>query len=191
MDFESYKNGIKSALSSLNEDSIVKVSEILLLTREKKSRIFLAGNGGSASTASHLATDLMFSSKLVNPGLKVMNLTDNSAMLTATGNDLGYENTFSRQLTNLGDSGDVMILISASGNSPNLLQCVDFCKAKGIHIIGFTGFDGGALLKLVDTAIHIPTPIGSYGIVEDMHMMVGHIITEKLKLKAELEIRSA
>ena len=183
MNFEEYKTAINSLVNSLDEISLKGIVQIILDVRDRGNTIFIAGNGGSAATSSHLATDLMFGSNLINPFLKVISLVDNNSIITATGNDLGFENLFSRQITALGKKGDLAILISASGNSSNIIDCARVCKTIGITTVGFTGFDGGELLRIVDISLHTPTDLGLYGVVEDMHMITGHMITELLKLK--------
>jgi D-sedoheptulose 7-phosphate isomerase len=129
----------------------------------------------------------MFGSKLVNPSLKVFSLNDNNSIITATGNDIGFEHLFTRQLQFLSNPGDLVILISASGNSPNILKCIEICKPSGLQTVGLVGFDGGKLSKLVDVLVHVPTEKGKYGIVEDIHMIIGHAITQLLRDQADLE----
>ena len=128
-----------------------------------------------------MATDLMLGSGLVNPPLRVIALTDNQAIITATGNDVNFHQVFSRQLFHLAQRGDILIVVSASGNSPNVLACVDTAKELGLTTIAFTGFDGGRLAAMVDLLVHVPTRVGAYGPVEDVHLMVNHMITEQLK----------
>jgi D-sedoheptulose 7-phosphate isomerase len=128
-----------------------------------------------------MATDLMLGSGLVDPPLRVIALTDNHAVITATGNDLGFDHVFSRQLRHLAKPDDLLITVSASGNSPNVLACVEAAKELGLTTIAFTGFDGGRLATMVDLLVHVPTRQGAYGPVEDVHLMVNHMITEQLK----------
>jgi D-sedoheptulose 7-phosphate isomerase len=186
-----YIENLKNTISSIDSSAITTTVKILLSARSSNNSIFIAGNGGSASTASHMVTDFMYTSRLTNPTMKVYSLNENISVLTATGNDKGYNLLFSRQLESLATKGDVLILISASGNSMNLLNCLPYCTEKGITTIGLTGFDGGELAKKVDFSIHLQTDIGAYGIVEDCHLVVGHIITEQLKLQALMEDRNA
>jgi D-sedoheptulose 7-phosphate isomerase len=189
LDINSYKEAVISTLQKVDEKSLQSFVEYILFTRKNEKTIFVAGNGGSASTSSHLATDLMFGSRIVNPRIKVISLTDNNSIITATGNDIGFEKIFSRQLENLGQSGDLAILISASGNSPSILECISICKLKNIRTIGLTGFDGGILSKIVDLSIHVPTEQNMYGVVEDIHVIISHIITEQLKLQSLSEAK--
>ncbi len=176
-----YREECVTALNSVDLDAVESVSTALLQARDRGSRIFVVGNGGSATTASHMATDLMLGSGLVDPPLRVIALTDNQAIITATGNDVSFDQVFFRQLVHLAESGDILIAVSASGNSPNILACVDAAKELGLTTIAFTGFDGGRLATLVDLLVHVTTRIGAYGPVEDVHLVVNHMITERLK----------
>ncbi len=176
-----YREECIAALNSVDLDAVESVSNALLQARDRGSRIFVVGNGGSAATASHMATDLMLGSGLVDPPLRVVALTDNQAIITATGNDISFDQVFSRQLIHLAERGDILMAVSASGNSPNVLACVDAAKELGLTTIAFTGFDGGRLAALVDLLVHVPTRTGAYGPVEDVHLAVNPLITEQLK----------
>ncbi len=176
-----YRNECIAALNSVDLDAVESVVKALLDARGRGFTVFVAGNGGSAATASHMATDLMLGSGLVDPPLRVIALADNQAIITATGNDLDFDSIFSRQLMHLAKPRDVFIAVSASGNSPNVLACVKAAKELGVTTIAFTGFDGGQLATMVDLLVHVPTRQGAYGPVEDVHLMVNHMITEQLK----------
>ena len=176
-----YREECVAALNSVDLDAVESVSNALLEARDRGSHIFVVGNGGSAATASHMATDLMLGSGLVDPPLRVIALTDNQAIITATGNDVSFDQVFSRQLIHLAQRGDILITVSASGNSPNVVACVNAAKKVGLTTIAFTGFDGGRLAAMVDLLVHVPTRIGAYGPVEDAHLMINHMITEQLK----------
>jgi D-sedoheptulose 7-phosphate isomerase len=176
-----YRNECIAALNSIDLDAVESVTRALLDARGRGSSVFVVGNGGSAATASHMATDLMLGSGLVDPPLRVIALTENQAIITATGNDLGFDQVFSRQLRHLAKPQDLLIAVSASGNSPNVLACVEAAKELGLTTVAFTGFDGGRLATKVDLLVHVPTRQGAYGPVEDVHLMVNHMITEQLK----------
>lgn len=154
---------------------------ILDLAREVAERIkggnaiWIVGNGGSASTAEHFETDLSFVRYGKDfPQIKATALTSNSALITAIANDIGFENIFSHQLIRKASKGDVCVLISASGNSQNLLRAVDVCKDLGVTTIGILGFDGGLLAKQVDRLVHVKSDLGRYGPVEDIHLAICH-----------------
>jgi D-sedoheptulose 7-phosphate isomerase len=140
--------------------------------------IFIMGNGGSASTATHFANDLgKGASRSGKLPFRVISLTDNVAWLTALANDEGYEHVFVRQLENHVRKGDLVIGISASGNSRNVLRALQFAKSRGALTIGLVGFDGGKMHKMVDESLLVRAPVGAYGPVEDVHMILEHAIT--------------
>lgn len=146
-------------------------------------QIFIIGNGGSASTASHMVCDfqkfiLGYKGDRKIPRMKALSLSDNTEVLTAWANDVGYEVVFSEQLKNLAEEGDLLIALSASGNSPNIIRAVDVAKLKGIKVIGLTGFSGGKLKELADVPIHVES--NDYGIVENVHLMFGHMAARYL-----------
>ncbi len=140
--------------------------------------IYIAGNGGSAATASHWVNDLNKATKEDGqPAMRVMSLSDNISWLTALANDEGYERVFAGQLENFARPGDVLIVISASGNSPNLLEAVEVARRNELLTIGFLGFDGGALKDRVDDYLWLPTEKGAYGLVESGHSFLCHLLT--------------
>ena len=175
------------ALKSVDLQAVESVVNALLVVRLQGGTLFVAGNGGSASTASHIATDFMLGSRLSKPPLRVVSLSDNVATITATGNDRDFKLIFARQLSKLAYPEDLLLVVSASGNSPNILECVAAAKAIGLTTIGFTGFDGGELARQVDLLVHVPTRIGAYGAVEDAHLAINHMITVQLQRIAEGE----
>jgi D-sedoheptulose 7-phosphate isomerase len=164
--------------------------EVLDAARERGSTIFLIGNGGSAATASHMANDIGLD-VLKKSGdaraFRVLSLTDSVPMLTAIANDEGYENVFLRQLRILYRPGDVLVAISASGNSPNVVAAAEWVRKEGGAVLGLTGFDGGRLRGLCDVAIHVETPKGAYGPVEDVHMIMDHLVAGYLSSRAVAE----
>jgi len=178
---QSYRDECIAALNAVDLAAVASVANALLAARDSGHTVFIAGNGGSAATASHMATDLMLGSQLVDPPLRVIALTDNQAIITATGNDLDFDQIFARHLSRLAQPGDLLITVSASGNSPNILACIDVAKTLKLTTIGFTGFDGGRLATVVDLLVHVPTRKGAYGPVEDVHLAINHMITEWLK----------
>jgi len=138
------------------------------------------GNGGSASTASHFVCDLAKNTRRDGlPHYRVIGLTDNMAIFSAYANDEGYENVFAQQLANLILPGDIVIGISASGNSPNVINAIHEAKRHQVTTIGFTGFDGGRLGPLVDINIHVKSNVIEH--VEDIHLMLEHMIVKAIK----------
>ena len=135
--------------------------------------VFLIGNGGSAANASHFAQDLAkgtLSSMDAKRRFRVVALTDNIGFITALANDEGYDSIFEQQLRNLARSGDILVAISGSGNSPNVIRGVEFAKSIGMTVIGVTGFDGGKLKSLADVSVHIP--VDDMGMTEALHAVV-------------------
>jgi D-sedoheptulose 7-phosphate isomerase len=179
--FDSFAKAYFAYLTELMQGFDIKSLEAFMGeledARAKNKTVFIAGNGGSAATASHMANDLGFGTRHhpKNP-FKVMSLTDNVPVLMALSNDVGYEQVFLRQLQLYASSGDRLILISASGNSPNLVAAAKWFKAHGGKVLGLLGFDGGELKGLCDAAVIVKTPKGEYGPVEDMHMILDHLI---------------
>lgn len=172
-----YVKNLTELLNNIDINAIEQIKELLDSTIEKKSKIYIIGNGGSSSTASHMSNDLGVGLKLRNiRNFNVESLGDNSAVCSAIANDTGYENIFYTQLTNKITKDDVLIAISCSGTSPNILKATKYAKEVGTTIVGVTGFNGGELKELSDINFHIQTVKGEYGLVEDMHMILDHII---------------
>src|SRR5690348_2470756 len=164
------------AFAAMSDPSFVSaVDRVLHLfndARDNAATIYIAGNGGSASTASHWVNDLGKATKAAGrPPMRVMSLSDNVSWLTALGNDEGYHRVFSGQLENFARAGDVLIVISASGNSPNLVEAVKVARDCGVTTIAFLGFDGGVLKDMVDLPVWLPTNRGEYGLVESAHSL--------------------
>ena len=179
-DIKQYIAEIKETLDLLPYDKIQDVIEILQYARMNDRQIFIMGNGGSAATASHFACDLAKGTLLPNkPRFRVIALTDNMPLFSAYANDNGYEHVFSEQLANLVRRGDIVIGISGSGNSVNVLNAIKLAKSVQATTIGLTGFDGGKLKDLVDVCIHVPNDCMKQ--VEDMHLMLGHLICSCLR----------
>jgi len=185
-----YFSYLAEVLNNISEDEINQLAQVFELARSNGNTIFVAGNGGSASTATTMANDIGFDIlKKTNStkAFKVFALTDNNSVITAIGNDVGYENIFINQLKIHYKSGDSLVVISASGNSENVLKAAEWVKSKGGTIIGFLGFSGGKLIELCDVKIHVKTDPGEYGPVEDAHLIMNHILAHwfqnKLKNK--------
>ena len=177
-----YISEVSTILERLPIENIVQAVELLEEARLKAKRVFIFGNGGSAATASHFAADLSKGAiSKTKARIKAIALTDNAPLLTAWANDTVYENVFAEQLENFVEPGDVAIGISGSGNSPNVLNGIKAAKAKGATTIGFIDFDGGMLRELVDICIIVPNH--NMEQVEDIHLLLEHIITTYLRGK--------
>lgn len=170
-----YAVTLSKLLNSLDHDKIAEAAKEILRARDNGKNIFIIGNGGSAATASHLANDLLIGTKSRKKPFKAIALTDNTANLTAIGNDFGFESIFSKQLEPLSSRGDLLIAFSASGNSENIIEAIKVAKMKECTVIGISGFSGGLVKVLSDTCIHIESQEGEYGPVEDIHMSLVHI----------------
>jgi D-sedoheptulose 7-phosphate isomerase len=181
---KNYLQQVKDCIDALDLSMLEKIKDIIVAASKKGKRIFICGNGGSASTASHFACDLGKGSikdfnDLKENRIKVLALTDNLATITAYANDNGYETIFKEQLQNLVEEGDVVIGISASGNSPNIVKALEFAKKKKAITVGFVGFLGGKVKEVADHSLHIKN--NHYGVVEDLHLIIQHIISYFIK----------
>jgi D-sedoheptulose 7-phosphate isomerase len=176
-----YIKSFEVLLRLLDADAIARIVQYFEDVRERRATIYIAGNGGSASTASHWVNDLGKATKRFGQTpIKVMSLSDNVSWLTALANDEGYDRVFSGQLENFACPGDLLIVISASGNSPNLVRAVELARSRGVRTVGLLGFDGGVLKTLLDDALWLPTEKGAYGLVESAHSLLCHIVTDCL-----------
>jgi D-sedoheptulose 7-phosphate isomerase len=170
-----YVAELKETLDHLPWGAIQDVVGILHYARLSDRQVFILGNGGSAATASHFACDLGKGTILPDrPRFRVIALTDNMPLFSAYANDYGYEHVFAEQLAGLVRSGDVVIGISSSGNSANVLNAIKLARSAQAITIGFAGFDGGKLRDLVDICIHVPSNCMEQ--VEDIHLVLEHLI---------------
>lgn len=182
----SYLTSLQETINQLPKEEIVRVIELLHTVRFAGRQVFIMGNGGSASTATHFVCDLAKNTRRRDwPHYKVIGLSDNMAIFSAYANDEGYENVFSQQLANLVMPEDIVIAISASGNSKNVLNAVALAKSHNAVTIGFTGFDGGMLCSMVDINIHVNSNVIEH--VEDIHLMLEHMIVKALKDQSNME----
>jgi D-sedoheptulose 7-phosphate isomerase len=179
-----YLSDIQATLDRLPRDRVEHVVHLLHEARLSRRLVFILGNGGSASTASHFVCDLAKNTRRAGyPSFRVVGLTDNMAILTAYANDEGYESVFAEQLISLMQVGDVVIAISTSGNSPNVVEAVEAANLRGATTIGFTGFTGGRLAPLVHWNVHVDSSCIEH--VEDIHLMLEHMICRTLRDEAE------
>jgi len=176
-----YIDQYKDSLSKLIADiDIAVVDEVIKKIDDvefSNNKIYLIGNGGSAATASHMQNDLGVGLK--RRGLlhiDIVSLCDNMSVVTALANDIGYDNIFVSQIENKISENDLLIAISCSGNSSNIIKAVKYANNIGSTVVGMTGFDGGQLKSLSDISYHVETKKNEYGLVEDLHMMLNHMI---------------
>ncbi len=177
---------LSKVLESISEDELNKLENHFESSRASSNTVFVAGNGGSAATATTMANDIGFDiikKTGIKKPFKIFSLVDNNSVITAISNDVGYENIFTNQLRIHYTKGDSLIVISASGNSPNILKAAEWVKYRGGKIIGFLGFSGGELIDLCDIKIHVNTQNGEYGPVEDAHLIINHILAHWFQSK--------
>lgn len=176
----SYFRRLTVLFEKIDHDAVARLAEVILEARERGATTFVFGNGGSAATASHFANDIGIGTRTWDRPFRILSLSDNAAVLTAIANDYGYDVVFSRQLATQMQPGDVVIALSASGNSPNVLEAVKYANVHGAVTVGLTGFDGGQLRRIAQLGVHVATAKGEYGPVEDVHMVLGHVLTASL-----------
>jgi D-sedoheptulose 7-phosphate isomerase len=179
---QNYIDGLSGCLKELSKQNIAEIADVIFAAYKRGKPIFIMGNGGSATTASHFARDLVIgASAKGKPRLQAYSLTDNVAVITAVANDVDYSSIFEEQLAGRLSEGDVVIGISASGNSPNILKAIEFAQSQGATTIGFTGFGGGRLKELAHKCVVLSSK--DYGQVEDAHLCLAHIISYLIKEK--------
>ncbi len=177
---EEYFEGIHRALEALPREALLQIIAQIEAAARDGHVIFLCGNGGSAATASHFACDLAKGTRRPGaPMVRVIALTDNVPLLTAWANDTEYRQVFAEQLRPLVRPGDLLIAISGSGNSPNVLEAVRIARESGAFTIGLTGFEGGKLRELVDLCLIVPNACMEQ--IEDVHLILQHTITTVLR----------
>ena len=172
-----YVTRVHAALEALPRDTMGTLGELLFRAYQNDKQVFVIGNGGSASTASHMAADL--AKNTIGPNMRrfrIHSLNDNISLVTALANDIGYDHIFSEQLENSVRAGDVLIVISGSGNSRNVLNAMRYARRQSAQVVALLGFDGGAAIELADITVLVQSR--DYGIVEDMHLVVNHILVE-------------
>ena len=179
-----YINEVRRCVDALPAVDVARFVSCLERAYQEDRQVYIIGNGGSAATASHMACDL---AKNVYPPapmtdvrrFRVTSLTDNVSLITALANDCGYERIFSEQLRNVLQKDDLLIAISASGNSPNIIHAVELARQRGARTAALLGFDGGRLRQAVDIAVVVDSH--DYGHVEDLHMVVNHLVASYMR----------
>lgn len=175
-----YLGQLIQEINMLSRDTMIEIARTLRTAQLNGKSVFVMGNGGSAVTASHMACD--FAKNIRMPGqprMKVISLADGLAALTAYANDEGYENVFSEPLRSLAEAGDVVIAISGSGNSPNIIKGLQTAREMGLTSIGLTGFKGGKLKDWADICLIVNSD--SMERIEDAHLIINHILTGLLR----------
>jgi len=175
-----YLSSVARALDSVSEDEVAILAQLLLEARRRRSTLYLLGNGGSASTASHAANDLAKTATPPGgPPLRVVSLADNVSLLTAWANDTCYENVFAAQLEPALQPGDLVLGFSGSGDSENVIRAMETARRRGATAIGMAGFAGGRLRQAADLCLVVPAAL--HGIIEDVHLSIVHALTQALR----------
>jgi D-sedoheptulose 7-phosphate isomerase len=176
-----YLSRLSQVLELVPRDAVARTIDLLLKAQATGARVYIMGNGGSASTASHLVCDLTKTARVAGQRpLRAFALADNGAVMTAWANDTVYERTFAEQIEGLVEPGDVVIAISASGNSPNIVAGLLAAASRGALTVSLVGFDGGAAALNSDVVVHVPCR--DYGLVEDSHSAIGHAMTAAVRM---------
>jgi len=179
------------SINSLDESKLTFFVEKIMETIANKNTIFFAGNGGSASTASHFVNDLLTAytyeqtaeRPFTNKKAKVQSLTESTGIVTGLTNDFNFADIFVNQLRTISDAGDMLVIITASGNSQNLLNAVSYGNENGIFTVAIVGFDGGKVSKTAQLVIHANTDKGDYGPAEDVHLVINHAVASLIRDK--------
>ena len=183
---KNYFSRINKIISNINLKEIKKIEDEFIDLYKKNSTLYVFGNGGGAATAMTMANDLgidIQKKTKLKKTFKIISLNDNSSVITAIANDVGYEEVFLNQLKIHFKKNDKILIFSASGNSENLLRAAKWVRKKGGNVISILGFDGGRLKKLSNCCLHIKTEKGEYGPVEDLQLMINHILAHWFQVK--------
>lgn len=183
---EKYNEELCDLIDALDAEKFQKIIDILLEARKQDRTVFITGNGGSAGTANHFVCDFGKNAVLdpEKKRFKIISLCDNIEKVTALGNDFAFEEIFSQQLKNLMREEDVLILVSASGNSPDLVEACKYAKTKNAHMVALAGFEGGKISEYAEVSIVAKST--SYERIEDLHLIILHQIVAYLKDHQEL-----
>lgn len=185
--FSNYSNRVQENLKNSDWTNVSKLANDMLDCWRLGNVIYLCGNGGSAGNAVHLANDFLYGvAKSIGKGMRVNALTANSSLITCLANDVGYESIFSEQLATLANKGDLLVVFSGSGNSPNILKVLEQAKIMEVKSYAIVGFDGGKSKLMADIAIHFP--VFDMQISEDFQLIVGHMLMQWLKKKTALDL---
>jgi len=184
---QAYIAELTKILGQVDPDGIEAFADLLFDAWKENGQAFFFGNGGSASTASHHVLDIVKTASVEGQRyLRAFGMNDNIGILTAVGNDLDYSESFSFPLSAYSEAGDVAVAISCSGNSPNILRACQLARERGLSVVALTGFAGGKVAALAN--VHINIPSDNYGIVEDLHLSIGHMTAQILQAKIKAYI---
>jgi D-sedoheptulose 7-phosphate isomerase len=183
---KSYKNRLIELFDSIDIDMLESIIDAMVKAFKNGNTMYVVGNGGSAATASHIQADFQFFVRyFTNFRPKVVALTDNVPLMTAISNDNSYEDVFFEQMKGIFNKGDLLLAISASGNSPNVVKAVEYANELGGKTIAFCGFTGGKLKEISDLPLYTPNKDKDYGPIEDLHMILDHVLVNYLSQDEE------
>ncbi|MCD6461379.1 MAG: SIS domain-containing protein [Thermoplasmata archaeon] len=183
---EDVKNTLDDMVARGFPEKMAEFADILCTARDRGKRIYIMGNGGSGSTASHMASDLNKGAMVEGkPRFRAISLADNIPVMLAWANDSAYEDIFVEQLKNHLEEGDVVVGISGSGNSMNVIKAMEYANSRGAVTVGMSGYDGGKLAGLVHLSIHVPNFYMQQ--VEDIHLLIEHLVTSMIREEARAE----
>lgn len=179
---EEYQQKLNNLFGQIDFDILEQITATIIDAYKNDKTIYVAGNGGSAATASHYKVDFGFFVRYFKKKrIKVVSLTDHSPLITAIGNDNSYDEVFTQQMQDYFNQGDVLIAISASGNSMNVVKAAEYANELGGTSIGLVGFEGGKLKDACKISLFTPNPKGDYGPIEDLHMIICHMLVSYLR----------
>jgi D-sedoheptulose 7-phosphate isomerase len=189
MNFTSYKEYLYKSIESVDPKQVENFIEVMMDAFRNERTIFVIGNGGSAASASHMAQDLSKGTRATlgqTKRFKALSLTDNTAFISALGNDDGFDSIFEQQLINFAKPGDLVLAISGSGNSPNIINAIEWANAHGLVTVGVTGFGGGKLREINHHSLHVP--LNDMCTAESIHNVLFHYIVIELQERVKAEI---
>lgn len=196
LDADRYLQRLREEIERVDQRALERWSDLIYEAWQRERFVFLIGNGGSGLTASHMCEDLGKGTVRdedlrdeTKKRLKVLSLTDNAGWIMAIGNDLSYDQIFVQQLMNFGSAGDLLVAISGSGNSPNVLQAVEWAQRHSLKTFGLTGYDGGRLKQLQQDGLHVA--LDDMGMVESLHMCLHHWVLNDVFARINREGRYA
>ncbi|MDO8307735.1 MAG: SIS domain-containing protein [Actinomycetota bacterium] len=182
---EAYLGRVQTAIAAIDAGALERLATRIDETVSNGGHVFYIGNGGSASTATHYVNDLVMAYARTNRVVRAVSLTDNPSLVTGISNDYSFDEVFAYQLRALSRPGDMVVAISASGNSRNLVRAFEFAHDAGLATAAVVGFDGGKLKDMADVVVHAPTEMGDYGPAEDVHLMINHAVAGLIRARGE------
>ena len=180
-----YLSRVRSAIEAVDALQLNQLANVIMETVVADGHVFFIGNGGSAATATHYVNDLVMAYARTNRVVRTSSLTDNAALVTGIANDYSFDEVFEYQLRALAKPGDLVVAISASGNSPNLVRAINYAREADLRTAAIVGFDGGDLKTQADVVVHVVTDLGDYGPAEDVHLIVNHAVASLIRSNGE------